>query len=75
MIPHQSQPEERDDTTNTLTRRRLLHRSLLGAASIGMGTFLVACGGEEEDINAPVPADNDADQPGEDTGPEPGLQD
>jgi hypothetical protein len=71
MIPHQPEANEQDEQVASLTRRSLLHRSALSIAGIGLGAILVACGGEEEEVDPPVPADNEADQPGEDTGPEP----
>lgn len=73
MNPVQPRPDDRDESESTLTRRSFLNRSLLGAAGIGLAGILVACGGEEEEVDPPVPADNESEQPGEDTGPEPGT--
>lgn len=43
---------ETDGTTNAMTRRTLLRRSIFGTSGLILAPLLVACGGEEDDEDA-----------------------
>lgn len=53
MVPslqHQHPDPETDEDTRLMSRRTILRRSLLGITGAGLASLLVACGGDEEDV-------------------------
>jgi hypothetical protein len=48
-----------------VSRRRVLHRSLLGTLAVGLAGILAACGDDEEE---PAPSGSGAEDPGEEPG-------
>lgn len=65
--PNHIPPDESAQAHETMSRRSLLHRSMLGIAGVSLEEIVVACG-NEDDADDVVPADNETDQPGADSG-------